>query len=150
MDVFLGYSGGDMVGYDVGVIYYTYPNAGNINTPEVYAGISKGPVSAKVWFSPRWGGKGGPNETYVEGNLTIPLAEGISLLGHAGYSKSDAFINGANGNHYYDWSAGFGYDVSNLSLSLKYVDGSNFKAAPGDIKNLGRFIFGVSTTLPWS
>lgn len=149
IDTFVGFSGEKVVGYDVGIIYYAYPNAGTINTPEVYAGISKGPASFKLWYSWQWGGKSGPSEVYAEGNLAIPLIEGFNLLGHVGYSKSDAFINGANGNHYYDWSGGFGYDVNNFSLTLKYVDGSNLKTPADTPRNLGRFIFGVSTTLPW-
>jgi uncharacterized protein (TIGR02001 family) len=146
IDAFLGFSGEKVVGYDFGVIYYSYPNMGDINTPEVYAGISKGPASFKLWYSWAWGGKGGPREIYAEGNLAIPLTEGFNLLGHIGYTDSNAFLNG----HYYDWSAGFGYDVSNFSLTLKYIDGSNLTVPAFAPKNLGRFVFGVSTTLPWA
>jgi len=134
-----------VVGYDVGVIYYSYPNDGDINYPEVYAGISKGPVSAKLWYSWAWGGKGGPREIYAEGNASVPLESSFNLLAHIGYTDASSLLNG----HYYDWSAGLGYNVSNFTLTFKYVDGSNLKVPPGVPKNLGRFVFGVSTTLPW-
>ena len=52
--IYMGYAGGDAeetFGWDVGAIYYTYPNATGGNTPEVYAGISKGVASFKAWYS---------------------------------------------------------------------------------------------------
>jgi len=144
MDVFVGYSGEvAKLTYDLGVIYYSYPNAGTINYPEAYAGITKGPFSLKVWYS--WDAAN-ESEVYTEANLAIPMADGFKFLGHIGYTDSNPFVYLGN---YMDWSTGIGYDVSNFSLSLKYIDGSDYKTPPKTPKNLGRFVFGVSTTLPW-
>ncbi len=145
VDVFMGYSGEAVVGYDFGVIYYAYPNAGTINSPEVYAGITKGPLGLKVWYSWDWAGSG-KYEVYTEANLTVPMGEDFTFLGHAGYSKFDATLGE---DDYYDWSLGFGYSVSNFDLSFKWVDGSDKKLGTAVPKNLGRFVFAASTTLPW-
>lgn len=145
VDVFLGYSGEKVVGYDVGVIYYSYPNAGGANFPEAYAGITKGPLSLKVWYSWDWNNTGDPS-VYTEGNVNVPMTEGFSFLGHFGYTDASDWNSVGN---YYDWSIGFGYEVNNLNLTFKYVDGSDLSTPPLTPKNLGRFVFGVSTTLPW-
>jgi hypothetical protein len=42
-----------------------------------------------------------------------------------------------------------GYTASNFQLTLKWVDGSQQKTPIGTPKNLGRFVFGVHTSLPW-
>jgi len=145
IDVFMGYSGEKVVGYDFGLIYYTYPNFGTINSPELYAGITKGPGTLKVWYS--WDyANSGKSEIYTEGNLNVPMAEGFSFLGHVGYSKFQASLGADN---YMDWSLGFGYDASNFNVSFKYVDGSDLKLGADVPNNLGRFVFSASTTLPW-
>lgn len=145
VDVFVGYSGEAVVGYDVGVIYYGYPNAGDANTPEIYAGITKGPANLKVWYSWDWAGSA-KYSLYTEGNLTVPMGEDFSFLAHAGVSKFDSSLGEDN---YYDWSAGFGYSASNFDLTFKWVDGSNKKLGTDVPRNLGRIVFGVSTSLPW-
>ena len=146
IDLFLGYAFGDSeagLGYDVGLIYYTYPNAGAGNFAEIYAGISKGPFSAKAWFSNDFNGTSGDDAYYLESNLNIPMAEGFSLLGHIGYSGGDYWKNAED--EYFDWSAGIGYDVKGASVAFKYVDGSD--RAVNNPSNLGRFVFSISTTL---
>lgn len=145
VDAFVGYSGEGVVGYDFGVIYYAYPNAGDINTPEAYAGISKGPVALKLWYSWDWGGSGNYS-LYTEANVTVPMGEDFTFLGHVGFSTFDPAIGE---DDYMDWSAGFGYSVSNVDLTFKWVDGSEKKLGPGIPKNLGRFVFAASTSLPW-
>lgn len=146
-DVFLGFSGEKVVGYDVGVIYYTYPNAGDLNYAEAYGSISKGPLNLKVWWAwNNFGGKGKKGEVYTEANLNVPMTEGFNFLAHVGYTDSSATL--AIGN-YLDWATGVGYEASNFTLTLKYIDGSDLHTPAGAPKNLGRFVFGVSTNLPW-
>lgn len=141
IDAFLGWSGGESVGYDVGVIYYDYPNAGHLNYPEVWAGVKKGPWSARAWYSWDFGGSG-ETTLYLQSDVLIPMAEDFSFVGHVGYSDGDVFPRGG----YFDWAAGVQFDASNFSLSFKWVDGNDFLSTP---KQLGRFVFGVSTTVPW-
>ena len=147
MDVFVGFSGEKVVGYDVGIIYYTYPNSGELNYAEAYGSISKGPATLKVWWA--WndfGGKGKKGAVYTEGNLNVPMNEGFSFLAHFGYTDADKKRSVGN---YLDWSLGVGYEASNFELSLKWIDGSDLNTPLGQTRNLGRFVFGVTTTLPW-
>ena len=151
LDVYLVYAFGDPVetiGWDVGAIYYSYPNAGEGNFPEVYAGLSKGVFGLKTWYSWDFAGTG-KTAYYVDSNLTLPMANGFSFLVHLGYSGAEYHDNkwdqadGGNGE-YLDWSAGVGYDVCGWNTSMRYVDGSDMNSNP---RNLGRFVFSLSTTL---
>ncbi len=153
IDEFVGFSGGDMIGYDVGVNYYSYPNTKDWNFGELYAGVSYGPVGAKLWYSPDFFGKGTSGHTsafYLEGNGTFPIPSmtGVSFLAHVGYSSGDGikYGYGMGQKHYMDWSAGFGYDIGNFSTFVKYIDGSKNDALDDKAK---RFAFGISTSLPW-
>jgi uncharacterized protein (TIGR02001 family) len=78
IDIFAGFAGdiGDTgLGYDLGVNYYTYTQTGgDLNFGELYAGISYGMFSGKVWWSNDFGATD-ESAFYVEGNATIPLAD---------------------------------------------------------------------------
>jgi len=141
IDVFAGYAAEtDMFGYDLGVNYYTYPGDSDGNFFEVYAGISKGMFSGKLWFSPKFLGDYGDDPGfYIEGNVEVPLPSNFSLLGHVGYSFGDVYTGSSE---YTDFAVGVGYSFSNFDLSAKYVDGSDGLD--------GRFVALLSTTLPWS
>ena len=152
VDVFAGYAGGDATesfGYDLGAIYYTYPGAGDLKYLELYAGISKGWFSGKVWYSPDFGGKftsGSTPGVYTEANGTFPLPHDFSFVVHAGYSFGDYWDN----IEYFDWSAGFTRNFGPVAVALKYIDGS-------DLPDFGSKVFStdpkvwlsISTTLPW-
>lgn len=150
LDVYLGYAFGDpdaSVGFDVGAIYYSFPNAGEYNFPEVYAGISKGVFDFKAWYSWDFNGSG-KTAYYLDANLLMPMANGFSFLTHLGYSGAEYHNNrwgNTNGaGEYLDWSVGVGYDVGGWNASMRYVDGSDMNTNP---RNLGRFVFSLSTTL---
>lgn len=146
IDYTLGYAGGDPVdsfGYDFGVTYYTYLSAGAGNTAEIYAGLSKGWFSGKLWFSDDYAST--DNSTfYLEGNAAIPLpVEGLSLLAHVGVFDIEG------GGSATDYSLGVGYNVGKWATTLKYVDGSDgIRGASDSIDN--HVVFAVSTTLPWA
>jgi uncharacterized protein (TIGR02001 family) len=163
IDVFAGYAGdiGDTgLGFDVGANYYAYTNGeliagANPNFVEAYAGLTYGMFGAKLWYSPDFGGKtnaGSQDAFYVEGNATVPLADsGFKFLAHVGYSTGDGIeATYGNDDSYFDWSAGLGYDVGNFSTFVKYVDGSDIGSVGGVPEGINsRFVFGISTTLPW-
>lgn len=150
LDLYVGYAFGDpdaTVGFDLGAIYYSYPNAGDNNFAEVYAGISKGVFDFKGWYSWDFNGSG-KTAYYLDANLLLPMANGFSFLTHLGYSGAEYHKNrwgqtdGAG--EYLDWSVGVGYDVGGWNASMRYVDGSDMNTNP---RNLGRFVFSLSTTL---
>jgi uncharacterized protein (TIGR02001 family) len=103
MDLYGGYKGaiGDF-GYDVGYIYYYYPNSGaqgstKIKNGEAYLGGSYGPVSLKYYISttkffsageaPSYANVDTKGSGYLDLSASFPLAEGLTLSGHYGYQK---------------------------------------------------------------
>jgi uncharacterized protein (TIGR02001 family) len=150
IDLYMGYAGGDAeetFGWDLGAIYYSYPNGTGGNTPEVYAGVSKGVGSLKLWYSWDYAGSG-DTAYYVDLNLTLPMANNFSFLVHGGYSGAEYHVNrwGRTGGlgEYLDWSMGVALDAGGWTSAIKYVDGSDLNSNP---RNLGRFVFSISTTL---
>lgn len=139
LDYFAGFAGEtDMFGYDVGVIYYHYLDAGSLNTVEAYAGISKEWFSAKLSYSPDVASSD-ESSIYLETNANYALPSNFSLLAHVGYATSDAFSD------YVDYSVGVGYSINNFDLAVKYVD--NDMDLVGDSR--GAVVATISTTLPW-
>ncbi len=146
IDAFAGYAGGDPeegIGYDLGAIYYGYPNAGTANFPEVYAGMSKGFFSAKLWYSWNFNASG-DSAYYADINLNMPAAEGFSIVSHIGHSGGEYWTGTGGTGKYMDWSAGFAFEAKGATMTFKYVDGSDQRVNP---RNLGRFVFSISTTL---
>jgi uncharacterized protein (TIGR02001 family) len=150
IDVTAGFAGefsNSGVGYDLGATYYTYTDDSDANFVELYAGLSYGVFSGKFSYSPNFAGDyGDDNGFYVEADAKVPLGNGFSFLAHAGYSFGDGVKAAYAGDNYFDWSAGIGYDVGDFSTFVKYVDGSDVASGAS---NESRFLFGISTTLPW-
>ncbi len=152
LDAMGGFAGGDAAttfGYDLGAIVYAYPSSGDSNDIyEIYAGISKGWASGKVWFAPDNYGK---TSYYLEGNVAIPLPHDFSIGVHAGYSAGSYWKDGSG--EYLDYSLGVTKSLGKFSFNLKYVNSNGYGDSrnPADIAT-GRnaFIGSVSTTLPWS
>jgi len=97
LDLYGGYafsSGG--FDYDVGIIYYGYPDSpsagGDQNFWEVYGGIARafGPVDwdAKLSYSPDFYAETGP-ALYVETGLGMEIGAGLTLDGRIGASRFD-------------------------------------------------------------
>jgi uncharacterized protein (TIGR02001 family) len=146
IDGYLGYAGGDAdesFGYDLGAIYYSYPNAGAGNFPEVYAGISKGVFSFKGWYTWDFVGSG-DTAYYADANFTLPMANNFSFLAHLGYSGGEYHNDTSGAGEYLDYAVGVALDVGGWTASMKYSDGSDLNTNP---RNLGRFVFALSTTL---
>lgn len=155
VDLYTGFSGGaeDGVGWDVGVIYYTYPDDSDVNYLEAYGSISYDWFKGKLWYSNDFGGdltEGDTSAIYIEANATIPLPENFSVLLHAGLSTGD-YWDDVNGDDVIDYSVGVGYEISHFGLALKWVDTETDVVVKDDVfNNEGRVIFTVATTFPWS
>lgn len=149
IDTYVGFAGGDAkegYGYDLGAIYYSYPNHGTLNYPEIYTGITKGVLSAKLWYS--WNfNSSGDTAYYADVNLNMPSGDVFSVLFHIGYSGGEYWTADKPGRlgKYMDWSLGFGAAVKGANFSLKYVDGSDLNVRRP--RNLGRLVLSISTTL---
>jgi uncharacterized protein (TIGR02001 family) len=151
VDVYTGFSGGeeDGLGWDVGFVYYAYPDESDFNYPEIYGTLSYGIFSGGLYYSNDWVNSG-ENSMYLTVDAGIPLPRDFALNLHAGYSFGD-FFDDADAK-YVDYSIGVGYTIGNFGLELKYVDTdlSGDEDITDDVFNTeGRVIFNVSTTFPW-
>lgn len=164
-DIYAGFTSkiGEDWTYDVGIIDYTY-NQHIYDYYEVYASMAYGPVKAKIFYSPDFGGDSTDGNTKgyaatLDGNF--PLPANFSILAHVGYSWGDywdkyvpALVGTTSSFNYVDYSAGVGYTAGKFNLALKYIDTDTSESRgnriTGDIfNNEGRVVFTVATTFPW-
>ena len=124
-DVYGGYRGkfNDDVEYDVGVLYYGYPQDGSADYgyTEVYGSVSL--MGAKVglnYSNDYFGSTGKFYYPYV--NYDFDLAKNVSMSLHFGYNKFDKDEFLGNDDKYYDWSAGVSTDQFGVTWALTYVD----------------------------
>jgi uncharacterized protein (TIGR02001 family) len=158
------------IGWDVGLVYYTYPDSDASPAKfeiedygEAYLGGSYKMFDAKVWYTDDYGDTG-DEAWYTELNASFELPAGLTLDLHVGQSfgdywdaiadevEDDLETTGIDGD-YTDWSIGLGYTVSNVDLSLRYVDtdtDSALEVNSGAFANDSRVVFTVSTSFPWA
>ena len=154
VDVYTGFAGESEggLGYDVGIVYYAYPDESDFDYIEIYGGLTKDWFEAKAWYSNDFGGDTTPGDTsafYLEANGTFPVVENLSLLAHVGYSFGD-YWEDVNGDENLDYSLGVGYTINQFDLALKYVDSETDSVTTNDVfNNEGRVIFSIATTFPW-
>jgi uncharacterized protein (TIGR02001 family) len=152
-DFFAGFAGGDATesfAYDVGINYYTYVSAEELNFAEVYAGITKGWFGVKLWYG--WDfANVGSDAFYLETNGTFPMSSGFSLLAHVGYSTGDYWDAY---DDYFDWSVGLSHGFGPVTATVKYIDGSDaaqsVELPNGVFSKDAKIWVGLQTTLPWS
>jgi uncharacterized protein (TIGR02001 family) len=149
MDLYAGYkfSLADF-GFDVGYLYYYYPNSGALGTTkikngELYLGASWGPVSAKYFYATTdffslgaaptaYGTSGGPFDTsgswYLDLTGTFQVAEGLTVVAHYGHQRVKngrlAFSQGAvfdDADGVGDYRIGVNYDLSGWILGASYI-----------------------------
>lgn len=152
LDLYTGFSGSTEagLGWDAGIIWYTYPTSDGSATegelldfPEIYGSLSYGMFKGKLWYSDDFGGTD-ESSYYLDANVTVPLPANFSILGHVGYSDGDA-IDALYGDSYSDYSVGVGYTAGKFNLGLKYVGND----IDGDTYDDSRVVFTVATTFPW-
>jgi uncharacterized protein (TIGR02001 family) len=125
VDLYTGFRGGDAVTWDVGLIYYFYPGADDLDFPEIYVGLGWEWLSGKISYSNDFGN-----------------------------SDESAFYYEANAAYDLPANFGVTYDISHFTLGLKWADGSDLDlldGTPDDVSSSeGVAIFSVSTSFPWS
>jgi uncharacterized protein (TIGR02001 family) len=152
LDVFTGFTGGDSaksVGFDVGIIYYTYVSATDFNFPEIYGGLTHGPFNVKLSYSWDFGGTS-EEAYYIEGNGSFPLGDsGFTGLAHIGWSDGN-YWKDFYGDGYFDWNVGVSYTFKHFTGTVKYIDGSDLPDGGSKIfKTDAKAWVGFQTTLPW-
>jgi uncharacterized protein (TIGR02001 family) len=152
VDLYGGFRGGETITYDVGLIYYAYPGADDLDFAEIYAGLGWQWLSGKISYSNDFGNSG-DSAFYYEANASHELPANFGVTAHIGYSDGDAIDTFYN-DSYMDWSVGVTYAFSHFTFGLKYADGSDLSAldgTPDDVSSSeGVAIFSVSTTFPWT
>ncbi len=163
LDLYLGFAGeteGGM-GWDVGLVWYTYPDSSASLTassisdyPELYAGMTFGPVEIKQWFTNDYSGTD-LDALYTEMNYGFELPADFGLNLHLGYNYGDAF----DGFEYFDFAVGVSKSVGHFDMELRFtgteLDEDDVGLPPGtsfpDVFNPEpRVLFSISTTFPWS
>lgn len=152
VDVYAGFTGGEDLVWDAGIVYYAYPQEGDFDYIEIYGSLAKDWFKGKLWYSNDFGGDSTPGDTaawYAEANATFPLPADFSILLHAGYSTGD-YWDDIYTDDLIDYSVGVGYSVGNFNLALKYVDtDSDVEVTSDAFNNEGRVVFTIATTFPW-
>ena len=154
IDLMAGWSGGEKLVWDVGLVYYTYPGHNAFAYPEAYVGVSsnlseKFNLGGKIWYSNDYAAVG-DSGAYYEANATVGLPWWDLSLGlHVGHSAGKYWDN-ASGGGYTDLAVGVSKSIEKLNLSLKVIDGSNLKDGDTALLSTDRkVVFGIATTLPW-
>lgn len=158
VDLYTGFSGGEEegLGWDVGLVYYAYPDESDANYPEIYGKLNYNVFSGALFYSNDYVNSS-ESAMYISGDVNVPLPSNFSILAHAGYSFGD-FWDGEDGessSDYIDYAVGVGYTAGHFDLGLKYVDTTlddgDFGFSDDDVFNSeGRVIFTIATTFPWA
>lgn len=158
VDYYAGFAGkfNEKLGYDVGVIYYDYPDSkaadtGDYAFTEVYGSLSYdfGPAAAKFGVNHSgdyFGGSG--NATYAYLGVDVPLPNGFG----ASFQYGDQSIkdNAAFGTaDYNDWKLGLTKSLGGFDFALNYTDTDLSKSECYGGTDLceSRFILTVSKSL---
>lgn len=155
IDTYLGFSGGDALSWDVGILRYNYPGTSfsDNNTNEWY-----GSVGHDFGFASVTGGLaystdffGADDGEYWTLEVEVPLPAEFSLALHYGYTDTDGSAAVA-GVEYDDYSIGVSKEYIGLGFDLTWtaVGDVDFNpSAPGGFGNLddSRVVFTVSKSL---
>jgi uncharacterized protein (TIGR02001 family) len=154
IDIYTGFRFGETVTWDLGLVYYTYPGADDLDFPEIYVGVGYEWLSGKISYSNDFGNYD-ESAFYYEANAAYELPANFGINAHLGFSDGDGIEAAYGQDNYFDWAVGVTYDWSHFTFGLKYADGSDLETLdgtlPDDISNSeGVAIFSVSTAFPWS
>jgi len=154
VDVYTGFRGGETLTWDVGLIYYWYPGADDLDFPEIYVGLGWEWLSGKISYSNDFGNYD-ESAFYYEANAAYELPANFGINAHLGFSDGDGVEAAYGQDNYFDWAIGVTYALGNFNLGLKYADGSDLETLdgtlPDDVSNSeGAVIFSIATAFPWS
>ena len=137
LDVYGGWSSEVAPGvtFDIGGIYYLYPNApaGDYDYVELYSsvGFEAGPagLTLGVAYAPKQDSLGGTDNFYIYSDVSVGLpGTPISIDGHLGYT--DGFLTYTANSKAWDYSIGASIGLGEtLSLGVAYV-GAEGNSAP--------------------
>lgn len=144
-DVFGGFSGEiGSFGYDIGVFFYGYPDAGVNDTIEYHIGGTVGPATLTYNYSDDWFGSD-LDASYLNLALAFSLSETLDLGLSVGYSFGDAFDQVGGLPDYVDYNLSLTKKVTEqLSASLSLI-GTDLDEDVGETVDAGpRLIIGAT------
>ncbi len=124
LDVYGGYKATyNDIGYDLGVIRYTYPGGSFFNTTEFKLGLSYDIVSVAAFYGPKMKFLGVDKDGwYFSGDIADEVTKGITLGAHVGVSTGDAFDgNGALPDSYTDYAVSVSGAVAGVTVKLAWI-----------------------------
>jgi uncharacterized protein (TIGR02001 family) len=128
VDLTAGYAATiDQFSYDVGVIYYAYPDARSGLNYDYWEGAVKLAYNfdsltwtAGFYYTPdNFGGT--KDGAYITTGLKLPFSEGWMIDGNLGRAE----VNPAYGADYFDWNVGLTYALPWFDANLRYTDTDN-------------------------
>lgn len=129
LDIYGGFGGNisDAVSYDVGVLFYLYPNAGagDFDYVEFYGslGYNFGPAEATlgVAYAPDQDSLGDTDNLYIYTDVGIGIPNTpLTVTGHLGYT--DGFLTFTSDGDAFDWSIGVEAAIGGpVSVGVAYV-----------------------------
>ena len=133
LDFYLGFSGeiSEDVGFDVGYIYYAYPDSAETdstneyNFGEVYGSLSYSyfSVTASYGVNNDDGAKFADSSLYMSGDAEFEVADGLTLALHVGSYDFDKDY----GEDYVDYGASLSKDGFTFGLSDTDMDNDDLK-----------------------
>jgi uncharacterized protein (TIGR02001 family) len=137
--------------YDVGVIYYAYPDADDdYNYWELYfapayaiamSGDRSIGLSGGIYYSPEFFGDTG-DAWYVTGGISVPIIDALSASANIGYQDVEDL------DDYTDWNVGltYNYEPWGLDFDVRYHDTDIDTVCANDICD-ERFVGSVKKSL---
>ena len=123
VDLYGGFAGeaGDF-GYDVGLIYYGYPQHNNIDFTEVYGSVSFKFLEGGIYYTLDTEAGGADDHIYYYLTAGTDIADGWSISGTVGYYDIDGG-SAADYTHYLASVTKSAGDFGDFTLSVSALDG---------------------------
>lgn len=123
LDGYLGFSGElGAVGYDLGYIYYAYPNGEDLDFGEVYASLSLSYFKLGLAALAHADGADFADNNYYYAEAAFPVAQDLKIGAHLGTYIFDS------GEDYIDYNIYADYKGVNFKLSDTDLDNDDMKA----------------------
>ncbi|MCR9129102.1 MAG: TorF family putative porin [Alphaproteobacteria bacterium] len=130
LDLYAGFSSetASGIGYDIGVLVYTYPGASDTEYLEIYGSLSKtlGPIahSVGVAWAPEQDNIGGDDNLYLYYSGEAPLGgvEGLTAVFGVGWESGVFGDPDGDGDDKVDFTLGLVLSRLGLDFGLTYVD----------------------------
>ncbi|NWH09359.1 MAG: hypothetical protein HXY22_12075 [Alphaproteobacteria bacterium] len=157
VDLYVGFTNAiEAFSYDIGVIYYAYPDSGGTAFDYDYfegkliLGYDFGPVQATggVYYSPDFFFETG-DAFYVTGGLALPVTDWLTLDANIGYQSIDDNVN-FGADDYMDWNIGATAAYEGFEFGVRYTDNDAEVPGGGDLANDiadSKVVFSISRAL---